>query len=129
MNPVDPDVVAGRDPAWREAWEAGLDLTEREQVVKAVRTGVRVADPGLEPFVYGLIARRRRQNRFRLVQVVVALVISGSWVYVTTIVRPSGFKWFWILSFAIALVAIPVLIRAETRRLDKAESAQQDPQH
>ena len=125
MNPVDPDVFAGRDPAWREAWEDGLDLPDREQIVKAVRVGARVADPELEPFVYGLIARRRRQNRWRLVQALVALSISGSWAYMTTVVRPSAIKWFWIVSFAIALVAIPVLIRAEARRLDKAESAQQ----
>ena len=125
MNPVDPDVFAGRDPAWREAWEDGLDLPDREQIVKAVRVAARVVDPELEPFVYGLIARRRRQNRWRLVQALVALSISGSWAYMTTVVRPSAIKWFWIVSFAIALVAIPVLIRAEARRLDKAESAQQ----
>lgn len=64
-GPVDPDVFAGRDPAWRVAWENELDPTSREEVARAVREGVRIADTRLEPFVYGLIARRRRQNRWR----------------------------------------------------------------
>jgi hypothetical protein len=106
------------------AWEDELDVAARDQVIHAVRVGVRVTDPNLEPFVYGLIARRRRQNRWRVVQALVALVISGFWVYVTTVVRPSSFRWFWIMTFALALATIPFVIRAEWRRLDRAESAQ-----
>jgi hypothetical protein len=125
MSALSPDVFAGRDPAWREAWEEDLDVAQRQQVVNALRAGVRVQDEQLEPFVYGLVARRRRQNRWRLVQIVVALWISGLWIYVTTVVHPSAAKWFWITSFVIALVALPVLVRGESKRLDKAEAAQQ----
>jgi hypothetical protein len=125
VEPVRPDVLAGRDPAWREAWEDDLDVDQRQRVVHALRTGVRMQDEQLEPFVYGLIARRRRQNRWRLIQIVVALWISGFWTYVTTVVHPSAAKWFWIASFMVALVAMPVLVRAEAKRLDRAEAAQQ----
>ena len=121
---MDPEVFAGRDPAWRMAWENELDQPAREQVVRAIRDGARIADPSLEPFVYGLIARRRRQNRWRTVQVGIALVFSALWIYVTTFVRPSPFRWFWIVTFAIAVAAVPLMIRAEQRRLDKAEAAQ-----
>ena len=124
MDRMKPEVFAGRDPAWREAWEDDLDVDQRQQVVNALRTGARVQDERLGPFVYGLIARRRRQNRWRLVQIVVALWISGFWTYVTTVVHPSAAKWFWIASFVVAFVALPVLVRGESKRLDKAEAAQ-----
>jgi len=58
---------------------------------------------------------------------VVALTFSSLWIYVTTVVRLSPFPWFWILTFAIAAAAIPLVIRAEQRRLDKAEAAQSSP--
>ena len=106
------------------AWEHDLDAARRQQVAQAVRDGTQIDDPTLEPFVYGLIARRRRQNRWRTVQVAVALVFSALWIYVTTVVRPSPFRWFWVATFAIAVAAIPLVIRAEQRRLDRAEAAQ-----
>jgi hypothetical protein len=109
------------------AWEDKLDTAAREQVAHAVRDGVPIADASLEPFVYGLIARRRRQNRWRVAQVAVALVFSSLWIYVTTVVRPSPFRWFWIVTFALAVAALPLVIRAEQRRLDKAEAAQTSP--
>ena len=123
LGPVDPDVFAGRDPAWRMTWEA-LKAEDRKQVSDAVRGGRRVDGRNLEPFVYGLIARRRRQQRWRIVQTSITIAITGFWVVATTVIRPSPFRWFSIPTLILVLGVAPIAIRSENRRLDRAEQAQ-----
>jgi hypothetical protein len=126
MDPVDPDVFAGRDPAWRMSWEA-LDPDARQRVSDAVAEGKRVGDTRLEPFVYGMIAKRRRQQRWRILQSAFTVVLSGFWVAATTVLRPSPFAWFFVPALIVALIVPPVLIHGEARRLDRAEVAQTSP--
>src|SRR5439155_152921 len=98
MEPVDPAVFAGHDPQWRGAWEERLDADSRRQVTSAIKDGSRLDDPALEPFLHGLIARRRRQNRWRIAQGVFTLALLGAWVIATTVIRPSLWSWFYIAS-------------------------------
>ena len=42
MRAVDPDVMVGRNPAWKEAWEEDLNDEQRRQVRQAVRRGRRL---------------------------------------------------------------------------------------
>jgi hypothetical protein len=124
VDPVDPDVFAGRDPAWREAWEELLDPESRKRVEDAIKGGDRLDDPALEPFVYGLIAWRRKRLRWRIVQAVILFVIAGVWVIETTVIRPSPLSWFWIAVLVIIVTVIPFKLRLEKRALDRAEEAQ-----
>jgi hypothetical protein len=89
VDPVDPDVFAGRDPAWRQAWEELLDAESRKRVEDAIKNDDKLDEPTLEPFVYGLIARRRKRHRWRMVQAAILFVIAALWVIATTVVRPS----------------------------------------
>jgi len=126
LDGIDPDVFIGRNPAWRQAWE-NLDARARMEVANAVKEGVRVSDPGLEPFVYGLIARGRSRHRWGLVLAVLSLGQGVFWVIATTVIRPSAFKWLWIVAVATEVAVIPFLIRADSQRLNKAEAAQTSP--
>ena len=127
MHPLDPDVFAGRDPAWREAWEELLDTESRKRVEDVIKNGDRLGDPALEPFVYGLIARRRRRHRWRIVQAALMFVIAGVWVVATTVVRPSPLGWFWIALLVVVVTVVPFKLRLEGRALDRAEEAQTSP--
>ncbi len=127
MEPVDPAVFAGRDPQWRGAWEERLDADSRRQVTSAIKDGSRLDDPALEPFLYGLIARRRRQNRWRIVQGVFTLALLGAWVIATTVIRPSLWSWFYIASLIAGLAIVPFAVLRERPRLDRAESVQTSP--
>jgi len=62
MDPVPAEVLEGRNPWWRQAWEE-LSAPDRHAVQQAWKTGTRVPDDRLLPFIYGLIAIERRQRR------------------------------------------------------------------
>jgi hypothetical protein len=124
MEPVDPAVFVGRDPQWREAWEERLDAEGRRRVRAAVTDGSRLDDAVLEPYVYGLIARRRRQLRWRVLQGVFTLAIVSAWVVATTVIRPSLWSWFYIPLLVACLTVLPLALLRERHRLDRAALAQ-----
>jgi len=124
VDPVDPPVFAGRDPEWREAWEGRLDDESRRRVVFALKEGSRLEDPTLEPFVYGLIARRRRQLRWRIAAAAPMLALVVAWTIATTVVRPSLWGWFYVTLLIVFLTVVPFALLRERRRLERAELAQ-----
>ena len=124
MEPVEAAVFAGRDPQWREAWEERLDAEGRRRVTGALKDGSRLDDPVLEPYLYGLIARRRRQLRWRVLQGVFTLAITTAWVVATTVIRPGLWSWFYIPLLIFGLTVLPLALLRERRRLDKAELVQ-----
>jgi hypothetical protein len=126
VDPIDPDVLAGRDPSWREAW-GRLDSGSRLRVQDALKRGTRLDDATLEPFIYGLIARRRRQRKWRIAQAAITTSIAGYWVVATTLIRASAFGWLWVPLFVMYLVGLPLALRHEARKLDRAEFAQTSP--
>jgi hypothetical protein len=107
MEPIDPAVFVGRDPEWREAWEE-LDAESRRRVTAVVTDGSRLDDPALEPFLYSLIARRRRHHRWRIVQAVITLTIGTFWAVATTEIRPSLWSWFFIPLLIVFLTVLPL---------------------
>jgi hypothetical protein len=125
VEPSTAAVESGRDPVWRVAWE-GLDETSRRAVRDAVKTGATVQNPTLTPFVFGLIARKRRALRSSVA--LWAVVTSGSvfWVYATTVLRPSAFAAFWVAMLLVCLTLVPIRLRSARRTLAKCESAQAD---
>lgn len=120
MEPTDPRVFEGRDPAWREWWEERLDHDDRVRVENAVKDGTRVSDPRLEPFVYGLIARSRRGLWAKVALNVVLVGTTG----IQAALNP---RWhgFWVAMFLIALTAVPWKIWMDARRLARAKEVQE----
>ena len=63
METVPAQVLEGRNPWWREAWE-NLPASDQDAVKQAWRYGRRVSNDRLLPFIYGLMARERRLSRW-----------------------------------------------------------------
>jgi hypothetical protein len=120
MEPIDPAVIEGRDPAWREWWEEHLDDTDRTRVESAVKDATRVSDPRLEPFVYGLIARSRRRLWLNVVLNVALVVTTG----VQASLNP---RWhgFWVAMLLTALTAVPWKLWMDAQRLSQAKAVQE----
>jgi hypothetical protein len=121
LKPVHPQVLAGRNPWWREAWE-GLDPEDRQEVNQAVRSGSRVRDH-LLPFVYGLVALTRRRFRWAWLQLSLVEAMAGVWIYFTCFRVPQGFCWMFVGIAALGLVAVPLRIYWHSRLLERAERA------
>ena len=118
MEPIDPAVFEGRDPAWREWWEERLDQRSRTRVEDAVKTGRRPDDPDLEPFVYGLISRKRRRLRWRVLQLLILLPLSAWWAYFNPI---PFFKVIFFAALIVGLTFVPWKLRRESRQLSRVE--------
>ena len=76
MKPVRPEVLRGRNPWWREAWDE-LAPSDRRAIQEAMRQGMRVPEDRLLPFVYGYMAIERRSLRWVWLQVVWVEAIAG----------------------------------------------------
>jgi hypothetical protein len=121
LKPVHPQVLVGRNPWWREAWE-GLDSEDRHEVEQAVRSGRRARDH-LLPYVYGLVALTRRRLRWAWLQLGVVETMVGVWVYFTCFRAPQAFCWLFVGIGALGLVAVPARVYSQSRRLEQAERA------
>lgn len=119
VEPIDPMVFEGRDPAWREWWEERLDAADRMQVEHAVRNATRVSDPRLEPFVWGLIAWSKR-GLWLNVAVSIVLVATTS---LEASLKP---RWhgFWVTMFVVTTV-LPWKVWKDARRLARAKDVQE----
>jgi hypothetical protein len=123
MEPVQPEVLQGRNPWWREAWEE-LDPRDRKAVNEAISRGKRVPDERLLPFVYGLLAISRRRLRWVWLQVLNIELLASIWIYFTCL-RPSSVGGFcWLVAIAVlGLAALPTRLALGRRRLGRAEAA------
>jgi hypothetical protein len=120
MEAVDAAVLEGRDPAWREWWEERLDQASRTRVENAVKYGKPLKEPSLQPFVYGLIARKKRRLRWKIPQLVFLVALSMWWAYST---RIPFFRLFFVVLLILEFTLIPWRLREESRQLARAEQA------
>ncbi len=128
MEPVDPAVLEGRNPQWRESWEGRLSQSARTRVEEAVKHGRPLEDPQLEPFVRGLLARTRRRYRWMLLLYLAITIEAGFWAYATAVSRPSFLSLFWVPVFAFGLTVVPFRIGSRFRGLASVEQAVLSPQ-
>jgi hypothetical protein len=124
VKPIHPAVLQGRNPWWREAWEA-LQPPDRKAIKEAMRRGTRVPEDRLLPFIYGLVAIERRTLRWVWIQVVWVEAAAGFWVYFYCFRPPSidPFCWFFVAVMVLGLAALPVRLALGRRKLQRAEAA------
>jgi hypothetical protein len=124
MQPVDPRVLEGRNPWWKEAWEEALTPAERREVRRAIWQGRRVEDPRLLPFVYGSLAQTRRAFRS---WVVLALPLSaamiGLWFYLACFDGSVSYCTFWSVLAVVWVIVVPIALLIRLRQLRRAERA------
>src|SRR5437016_35746 len=86
MKAVDPDVLIGRDLAWKEAWEDHLTDEQRREARRAVMRGRTLGNAQLVPYLVGLLARERRNLRWK---VLIWIGMFGLWLFVAIAARSS----------------------------------------
>lgn len=124
MQPVPSQVLEGRNPWWREAWE-NLTPSQRTAVADAMNLGRRVPSDDLLPFVYGLMAIEGRRLRWVWPYAVLLLAINTVWIYFTCFRHPApGWQCgMFVATGLLALIAAPLRIAWGRRRLRNAEQA------
>ena len=123
MGDIDPDVLDGRDPAWRAGWER-LTADDRARVSACVGEGVRMTDPTLVPYVTGFIAREGRKLRRRAIAMLVLIGLTFAWIVATAIVRPGMWRVVYLPVFVAELALTPLTVTRPSRRLHAAARAQ-----
>ena len=120
MSPaVDPDVLAGRDPAWREAWEDRLTHKQRREIRRAVIRGRRLGDEELMPYLVGLLARERRRLRWKALPL---LGIASLWLLAGALAKSSGVRWFVVVAGVLFVVGTWASLWLQRRWLDRSEA-------
>lgn len=124
MQPVDPHVLEGRNPWWKEAWEEQLTDTQRREVRRAIWRGRRVDDPRLLPFVYGSLAQARRALRWQVLLFLPPYaVLLGVWLYLACFDGSVSYCTFWSVLAVVWVLAVPIALVIRLRQLRRAERA------
>lgn len=118
---IHPEVLNGRNPWWREAWEE-LSPEERESIKRAFRSGERVPDGGL-PFAYGLLAIERRRLRWMPLQLLWVEALVGVWIYFHCVRARSFWCWMFIAIAVLGVAGTIYTFVTVRRRLRRAERA------
>jgi hypothetical protein len=115
---VDSDVLAGRNPAWREVWDDQLTDSERRDLRRAVMRGGHLDDEELMPFLVGLLARERRSLRWKPLPL---LGIAALWLVAAALAKSSGVRWFFLLAGSLYILGVGASLWVQRRWLDRSE--------
>src|SRR6266511_4959646 len=118
MRAVDPEVLIGRDPAWKEAWEEHLTDEERREVRRAVTRGRTLDNAELAPYLMGLLAREQRNLRWK---VVLWIGMFALWLFAAIAAGSSFGHWFYLGLAAVFFVSGIVSFWVQRTWLARAE--------
>jgi hypothetical protein len=119
MQPIPPQVLEGRNPWWREAWEE-LPASDRSAVKEAWNEGPQRSTASLH-----LRPHRHRgaASALGLASVGWSGLLIGVWGYLTCFRTPSAFCWFYGAMTIVWVAALPTRLILGRRRVKRAEAA------